>query len=286
MVPLNAVSRSQEEILFQQSENGERLRTLEHGLAVLDYLSAAGGGCQLSAIARSLSLSAGATHRILRTLVACEYVEQDPRTRRYELGLKVLELSGSNVRAMHLASDARPLLQALMRQSGLSTRLAVYRSRVIVYVDRIDSEDMASKFMTVGSTAPAYATGLGKALLAYQSDQEIDRVLREPLLPITQTTITDPEVLLAELASVRELGYALDRGESQELVHCVAAPVVDGSRKARAAVSVAGRPHVVDAQIRQLAELVMATARAISTCPADEVVPSTGGGPGRRQNHG
>ena len=252
--------------LFQRVEpRAERLRTLAHGLAVLDFLGRAGGACQLSAVARSLGLSPGATHRVLRTLVACGYVEQDSRTRRYKLGLKILELSGSNVRAMRLASDARPLLQALMRQSALSTRLAVYRSGMIVYVDRIDSEDMGTKFMTVGSTVPAHATGLGKTLLAYQHEQEVTRLLKEPLPALTAATITDHQVLLAELSQVRQRGYALDRGESQEAVHCVAAPIIDHTQIARAAVSVAGRPEVVDPQIPRLAELVMATARAISS---------------------
>src|SRR5688500_13391592 len=93
--------------------DGAGLRTLERGLAVLELLGAVEDGCAVSEVAQRLSLPMGTTHRLLQTLMGAGYVEQDPRTRRYQLGLKILELRGATVGALRLAAEARPLLRDL-----------------------------------------------------------------------------------------------------------------------------------------------------------------------------
>lgn len=241
------------------------LRTLERGLAVLEVLGGAEGGHSLSEVAQRLELSVGVTHRLLQTLMHAGYVEQEPRTRHYQLGLKILELRGATVGAMRMAAEARPLLRDLMLQAGLLTHLAVYRGGAVVYIDRVDSSDSLARYVPVGKKAPAHATSLGKALLAFLPDDEVRAFLaRRALTGLTPMTIVDPETLQRELMATRQRGFALDRGESQLDRYCLAAPIFDYTERAVAAVSVAGTQDQIEPHVPELAPLVMATARAIS----------------------
>ncbi len=252
------------------------LRTLERGLAVLEVLGSAEGGHSLSEVAQRLELSVGVTHRLLQTLMHAGYVEQQPRTRHYQLGLKILELRGATVGAIRMAAEARPFLRDLMLRVGLLTHLAVYRGGAVVYIDRVDSPESLARYVPIGLKAPAHATSLGKALLAYAPDDEVRAFLaRCALTEFTPMTITDPEVLRHELEATRERGYALDGGESRIDRYCLAAPIFDYTERAVAAVSVAGTQAQIEPHVADLAPLVVATAREISARfgyrPAEEL---------------
>jgi len=244
---------------------GPGLRTLKRGLAVLELLGTAEGGCPVTEVARRLDLPMGTTHRLLQTLTHVGYVEQDPRTRRYELGLKILELRGATVGAMRIAAEARPLLRDLMLRTGLRAHLAVYRGGGVVYIDRVDNPSSLIQYVPIGKKAPAHATGLGKALLAHATDEEVAAFLaHQELTGLTSTTITDAEVLRRELAAIRQRGFAIDRGESVENTRCVAVPIFDYTGRAVAAVSVAGTLDEVEPRLGELSRVVMEIARDIS----------------------
>jgi IclR family KDG regulon transcriptional repressor len=241
------------------------LRTLERGLSVLELLGAAEGGLPVSEVAQRLKLPMGTTHRLLQTLMHAGYVEQDPRTRRYELGLKILELRGAIGGAMRIAAEARPFLRDLMVRTGLRAHLAMYRGGGVVYIDRVDNAATLNQFVPIGRRAHAHATGLGKALLAHASEDELAAFLaHHDLRKLTPTTLTDAGDLRDELAAVRRRGFALDRGESHLDTRCVAAPVFDYTGRAIAAVSVAGAPDEVEPRSSDLAQIVMELAGAIS----------------------
>lgn len=241
------------------------LRTLERGLAVLELLGAAEGGFQVSEVAQRLKLPMGTTHRILQTLLTAGYVEQEPRTRRYELGLKILELRGATVGAMRIAAEARPLLRDLMLRTGLRVHLAVYRGGGVVYIDRVDNPTSLDQFIPIGRKAPAHATGLGKVLLAFASEDEVTAFLsRQELTGFTATTVTEEGALRRELTSIRQRGFALDRGESLETTRCVAVPIFDYTGRAVAAASVAGTRDEVEPRLPDLPRMAMEIAREIS----------------------
>jgi DNA-binding IclR family transcriptional regulator len=207
----------------------------------------------------------GTTHRLLQTLVHTGYVEQDPRTRRYQLGLKILELRGVTVGAMRMAAEARPVLRDLMLRTGLRVHLAVYRGGSVVYIDRVDNSASLLQYVPLGKRASAHATGLGKAILAHSAPEDVAAFLaRQPLTRITATTITDAEALSRELATIRRQGFALDRGESDINTRCVAAPIFDYTGRVVAAVSVAGGTEEVEPRVAELAPVVMEIAQAIS----------------------
>jgi DNA-binding IclR family transcriptional regulator len=238
---------------------------LERGLSVLELLGAAEGGLPVSEVAQRLKLPMGTTHRLLQTLMRAGYVEQDPQTRRYELGLKVLELRGATGGAMRIAAEARPFLRDLMLRTGLRAHLAMYRGGGVVYIDRVDNSASLNQFVPLGRRAHAHATGLGKALLAHASEEEVAAYLaRHELKKFTSTTLTDAAALREELRDIRQRGFAIDRGESQPDTRCIAAPIFDYTGRAIAAVSVAGTPEEVEPRISDLARAVLDLSRDIS----------------------
>src|SRR5262245_34855993 len=116
----------------QDIPSRDSLRTLDRGLAVLELLGRADRSYPLTEVAQRLKLSVGVCHRLLSTLVNAGYVEQDPRTRWYQLGLKVLELRGAAAGPLRISSQARPYLRDLMLRAGLRAHLAVYRGGDII----------------------------------------------------------------------------------------------------------------------------------------------------------
>lgn len=245
---------------------GAGIRTLERALAVLEVLGSAESGMTLSSIAHKIGLPLGTTHRMLKALISHGYVEQDVRTRWYELGLKVLELRGSAItHAVRMASEIRPALHTLSLQSGLRCHLALYRGGSVIYIDRVDSGSETSAYVPLGLQAPAYSTGLGKILLAYAPAEEVEALLASGgRKKFTRHTITDPDDLRAELKLTRQRGYAIDHGESSEFRSCIGAPIFDYRGDAIAAISVAGTVDEVSRRESELASIVVATARAIS----------------------
>jgi IclR family KDG regulon transcriptional repressor len=241
------------------------LRTLERGLAVLELLGGAERGFPLSEVAQRLELSVGVCHRLLTTLVKAGYVEQDPRTRWYELGLKVLELRGAAAAPMRISAQARPYLRDLMLRAGLRVHLAVYRGGDVIYIDRVDTADTVQRYVPIGKRSPAYATSLGKAILAFLPTEDIEAYLaRAPFTAFTPTTLADPGSLRSELVITRQRGYSLDRGEQEPDTHCIGAPILDYTGHPIAALSVAGPFATVSVDIPRLSFLASSTAMEVS----------------------
>jgi IclR family acetate operon transcriptional repressor len=243
----------------------DSLRTLDRGLAVLELLGGADRGFALSEVAQRLDLSVGVCHRMLSTLVRAGYVEQDPRTRWYQLGLKVLELRGAAAGPLRISVQARPYLRDLMLRAGLRVHLAVYRGGDIIYIDRVDTSATAEHYVPIGKRSPAYATSLGKAILAFLPSDDIEAYLaRAPFPGFTRNTITSAEGLREELARIRERGYSLDVGEQDLDAHCVGAPIFDYTGNPIASLSVAGHAASIADDIPRLSLAVTIAATDVS----------------------
>lgn len=245
---------------------GGGIRTLERALAILELLGSADSGRTLSAVAEGIDLPLSTTHRMLKALMAHGYVEQDLRTRWYELGVKVLELRGSAVtHLMQMAAEVRPHLRTLSIRSGLLAHLGIYRGGKVIYLDKVDSRAEADAYVPLGKHAPAYSTGLGKVLLAFAPDEEVEIVLAsDARRKLTPNTITDAGELRQELQLIRRRGYAIDYGESNEFRSCLGAPIFDYRHDAIAAISVAGSVEEVIRRESELSTIVVDAANLMS----------------------
>jgi IclR family transcriptional regulator, acetate operon repressor len=222
------------------------VQSVDRALDVLEALAEQGGQAGLSEIAARTGLPYGTIHRLLQTLLARGYVRQES-DRRYALGGALLRLGGAAGRMV--TASAEPYLARLVELSGETANLAVLEGDFVVYVAQVPSPRRLRMFAEVGRRVLPHSTAVGKVLLAERADA--GAVFRRTGMPRrTDRTITTVEAILAELDEVRTRGYALDLGEEESGVHCMAVPVVDGGRTF-AALSVSGPADRLDAIDRE-----------------------------------
>jgi DNA-binding IclR family transcriptional regulator len=207
-------------------------------LDVLDLLGQAENGLRLKDIADQLAMPESTTHRLLASLAGRGYVQQRDGHGVYVLGWKIVVLAGSLGSDARLVQTMRPYLDRLVRQLGQTINLAVLSGVAVMYLDCQTPNQSLALYVAPGLTLPAHATSLGKAILAFRPPADRNAVLGQLTFAArTPNTITSPDAFRAALDEVRQRGYALDLGELRPDVSCLAAPVVDASGHAIAAVS-------------------------------------------------
>lgn len=196
----------------------------------------------LTELSRDIGINSSTTFRLLATLAQYNYVERDPSSGGYRLGLTCLELA----RAYHIGSDIRQeamsTLEALRNATTETIHLAILDQMEVVYLEKLQGLHAVGLMSSrVGGRSPAYCTGLGKVLLAYADPQVVrDYFDRFGLYRYTSETIQTLDTLMDHLSDVRARGYSFDRGEHEAEVRCVAAPILDISGQVVAAISISG----------------------------------------------
>jgi DNA-binding IclR family transcriptional regulator len=217
------------------------VQSVERAFRLLEILGQADNFITISELAEKSGLSLGTTHRLLETLISLNYVERDPTSRRYTLGLQVLHLRGAVIGHMNLSMQAMPVMKALMHRVNETVHLALLNDGEIVYIDRIEGLHTQGMYTRIGKRAPAHCTALGKIMMAHLPDAEWRQIVKERGLPrFTVNTFTTVDALSAELKKSRERGYALDNEEVEIGVRCIAAPLWDYTGQVVAALSISG----------------------------------------------
>ncbi|NLL37361.1 MAG: IclR family transcriptional regulator, partial [Fretibacterium sp.] len=162
-----------------------------------------------------------------------------------------------------IVDAARPELERLAAASGETAYLAIESGDSILYLDKVESTRPVAPTHNIGDTNSLYATALGKALLASRTDDEVRQKLDGVMEPITDNTIVSVDELIEDMAATRKRGYAIDDRESCDFMVCVAAPVLDASGSAIAAISVA-MINYQKCDIEDIAFNVVKSARSIS----------------------
>lgn len=238
--------------------------TLLKGLAVLEALATSVEPRGVTDLAKQLGFAKSDVHRLLQALADRRYVRKAGENARYECTLKVWELGALVAERLDLRRVARHYVEDLAHRTSETVHLSVLDGAEVLYVDKIDSPHPVRAYSRIGGRAPGYCVATGKALLAHAPDAVLDRIV-ETLKRYTPRTITDADALRKELRRVRELGYAVNRGEWRESVCGLAAPIFDLSGDAVAAIGISGPIERLSlSRLRELAPLVMTGARAIS----------------------
>ncbi len=239
--------------------------SLRRALALLDAVAGAtpAGGATLADLAETVEVHKSSAMRLLAPMVDEALVRAEHG--RYVLGPATVRLGQVYLGSLDLRAAAHPLLRELMTATGQSVHLVLPDLPEMVYVDKIDGPGRVRMASTIGLRQPAHSTGVGKAYLAAAGDDEVARVVEHGLDARTENTITEPARFLAELADVRERGFAVDDVENEHDIRCVAAAIVDHTGQPAAAVSVAGlATRITIDQIDELGACVAATGHAIS----------------------
>ncbi len=218
----------------------EGLKSLQKAIRILECFSLRESRLSLTDIAQRVGLPLSTAHRILSALRAAGLVEQEAERESYRLGLKLLELGSVVLANMEVHRQALPFIEELVRETGETVHLGVFDGAQVVSIEKMDSPHGLASNITIGKGAPAYCTGVGKALLAFEPAPVLDRICRAGLTLYTPQTITDPDKLKAELAHVRSVGYAVDNMEHQRDLRCVAAPIRNHNGDVIASLSVSG----------------------------------------------
>jgi IclR family KDG regulon transcriptional repressor len=202
---------------------------------------------KISELARQLKLDRSTTYRILISLEKCGFVEKDKRTGEYSLGLSAFEIGNTYLRQMDLLKVSKPIMTELALKVQETVHLAVLSDTEIIYLDKVDSPRSLGVMSKIGQRGPVYSTALGKVLLAYQTEDQLSRILPEiKLRSFTPNTITSKRKLLEEIRAIEKHGYALDRMESEPGVECIAAPIRNHLGDTIAALSISGPQRKID----------------------------------------
>lgn len=248
-----------------ESEPANGVNALRRMGAILDCFSKVARTLTLGDIARRTGLPKPTVHRLLLTMREIGFVEQDRERDRYRLGLRLFQLGSTVVANLDLHREAQAHVERLARISGETVHLCIFDGQLAVFVDRKEMDAGPLAMITSIEGAPAYCTGVGKAILAFQPEEVVERVAALGLRRFTENTITDREPLLAELAAIRARGWALDDGEHQHGLRCVAAPIRNAGGRVFASISVsAPMMRIPDRRLPVLAEVVTDTAAQIS----------------------
>ena len=216
--------------------SAEGVQSLDRAFLLLELMADAGGEVAISRLAADSGLAVSTIHRLVRTLVGRGYVRQLP-SRRYVLGPRLIHLGEFASRM--LATWAQPHLTRLVDVIGETANLAMLDGDRVVYVAQVPSRHSMRMFTEVGRRVHLHCTGVGKVLLAQLPPETARELLVQGGMPArTELTVTDPDELLRQLPAIADQGYAVDDGEQETGVRCVAVPVPGGA--AAGAISVSG----------------------------------------------
>jgi len=222
------------------AQDGSAVKTVAKVLDLLEHVAAAGRPISVSELAVSTGFNVSTAHRLMQTLARRKYVEQDPSTRTYALGSRLLELGSAYTGSLDLVGAARPRMEALRDLAGETVHLAILSERDVVEICTAGGRQAVTVSRGAGRRDPAHCTATGKVLLAELAPNELDRFFAMgPLSPLTPQSITDRDEFLAELQRARKVGYAIDDEELCEDVCCVGVPVRNRSGRTTAALSLA-----------------------------------------------
>lgn len=222
-------------------ERENMVKSVGRALDIITLVSLKKGGLGVTEIAKQIDINKSSVYRILSTLAQYGYIEQDEDTGRYKLGYKFLEISSKLLESIDLRAEARPFLQQLEDETNEVIHLVVYDQGEVVYIEKLDGNQTLRMHSKVGKRAPVHCTSVGKAILAYLPlNVVLDILDRKGMALHTDKTITNKDIFIQELASVKRNGYALDLEENEYGITCIAVPIFDHLGKVIAAASISG----------------------------------------------
>ena len=259
------------------------IRAVDRAVAVLDAIAAADRPRTLTEIAADAALSVPTTFRFLRTLQASGLVMSQPGgDGRYTLGVRILDLAHALLRQLDVVGIARPFLLAARDRVDETVVLAVRNGEAWVALDVAEPMQPVRQVINRGEGSPLYASGTGKVLLAGEPDDQVEAyIARTPLVPFSAATVTDPDVLRAEVRAIRAQGYWTTVNERGTGGAAACAPVRAYDGRCIAAVLIAPPASRFDDALRDACvETAIDAARGISEAllyTGADVVPRLAG---------
>lgn len=216
-------------------------------------------------VASSVPFARTTVHRILYSLEKLGYIEKDGQRSHYQLAAKFFDLTGPAIHFRRLQSLAKGVMQNLLLRFGETINLGVIEDGQVAYIEVLQSQSALRIAAVPGELNPVHCTSLGKAMLAFLPESEVETILAQhPLVRRTPRTITQKKHLLEHLTSVREQAIALDLEENLTGVICVAAPIFDQAGRAIAGISISGPATRMEPKLAQVQKEIRNSATTLS----------------------
>jgi len=244
-------------------ESKHPTNSLERALSILELVAFKSGGLSNSEISSRMKIATSTTSYILARLERDGFLQRDPETGRYEIGLKLVALAHGALRDMGLRRMAEPILWRMAVETKASGLIGVLERGRLMIVDKVEKPDLAAIDMDIGVRYPAHLTALGKVLLAHLSEDRLQSFFEsfDHHKPPTKGNDRTAQ-LREELRTVRKMGYAASDGELFMGIRAIAAPIIGPTGEPRAAVSATGFSVAIDN--RGLITAVKTAAKEIS----------------------
>jgi len=239
--------------------------SLTKGLIILETLLEC-DRAGVTEFSKILEVNKSSAYRLLRTLEERGFVEQEPATGKYKLGMKMAQFSMKALDSMELRDIALPFLKKLTDATKESSSLCILSNNQGIVIEKQNSEEKISANLYVGIAEPLHCTALGKVLLGSLPEREQKKMLgAAPLIAYTPKTITNIDQLLIEYRRIAENGFAIDDEEYSLGMRCLAAPVYNQKKEVIAAMGLSGPITRIRTEIlEEYSTLVKETANALS----------------------
>ncbi|MFB6982746.1 IclR family transcriptional regulator [Streptomyces scopuliridis] len=246
---------------------GRLVPAVTRALDILELFLEGDGTLSAPDVIRELQLPRTTVHELLTTLAARSYLAAVPgQPGRFRLGVRSYQLGSRYAEQLDLAAEGGHVAREIAETCDETVHVAILEETDVIYIAKVDSTHAVRMVSAAGRRLPAHCTSVGKMLLASLPAAELEnRIAGREFTAMTPASITDPEVLRAELAGIRERGVAVEHRESNPDVSCVAAPVRDSAGRVVAALSISV-PMIrwSDAREEELAQLAVKGAGALS----------------------
>jgi len=243
------------------------IQSIDRALQVLELYNLEKAEWGVTEISKALNIYKSNVHNILSTLTEKGFVKKDPKTDKYKLGIKFFELGSIVIKNMDLRKIAYPYIEKLSKEFNETVHLGVLDKGRVVSIEREESDKSLCSHIEIGKRTPLHCTAVGKAIMAYLSEDEVSLLIvkEKELEKFTENTITTKKDLENEFKKIREQGYAVDDMEHEEGVRCVAGPIRDYTGKVIASMSISGPAfRINESNIREISKKVKKYCDSIS----------------------
>ena len=253
------------------------VQSVDRALSIIETLAEDDEGYRLSDLAIRTGLSTSTVHRLLATLENRRFVQFDRSQSKWHVGARCFTVGATFARRRNFAAQAIPYLRKLRDLTRETANLAVVDDEFIVVLTRMESREIMRSLTKLGGRVAMVASGVGKAVLATYSDDDVSAIIHHHGMPrLTEKSIVRPGELFKELEKIRRRGYAVDDEEACMGLRCVAAVVYNDCAEPLAAISVSGMTaRMTDERLPQLGRTVREVAAEL-TAALGGVMPGAG----------
>ncbi len=230
-----------------KDDRSNSVKSVMKAFLIMEELDKA-GELSIGDLSERLLMDKATVHRLINTIKDAGYVNQNLDNKKYSNSLKLLAMGNRVMEKTGVKHISRPFVEELAKQTGETINLGIRVGNRIIHVDKLESSSTIKVGLGIGTAVPSYCTGLGKAILAFTPEKELESILADITFEkFTEGSITERGRLLEELKRIRDRGYSVDDEEYVVGLICIAAPIFDYHGNPVAAISVSSPKYRYDA---------------------------------------